>query len=89
VSHPLLLDEMFSATIADQLRAKGHDALAVVADSELVSPAGQTSAPGTEHHRSRQGTYDASVHAAPAPVRALADASQVAFSYLAGLARFA
>jgi hypothetical protein len=37
VSHPLLLDEMFSATIADQLRAKGHDAVAVVADPSLVS----------------------------------------------------
>jgi hypothetical protein len=37
VSHPLLLDEMFSAAIAGQLRAKGHDALAVVADPGLVS----------------------------------------------------
>jgi len=37
MSHPLLLDEMFSATIAGQLRAKGHDALAVVADPALVS----------------------------------------------------
>jgi hypothetical protein len=37
VSHPILLDEMFSAAIADQLRAKGHDALAVVADPVLVS----------------------------------------------------
>jgi hypothetical protein len=31
----LLLDEMFSAVIADQLRAKGHDVLAVVADPAL------------------------------------------------------
>jgi hypothetical protein len=32
----LLLDEMFSGIIAEQLRAKGHDALAVVADPALV-----------------------------------------------------
>lgn len=32
-----LLDEMFSDTIAQQLRAKGHDAQAVVADPALVS----------------------------------------------------
>jgi Domain of unknown function (DUF5615) len=37
VSLPLLLDEMFSDTIAQQLRAKGHDVLAVVADPSLVS----------------------------------------------------
>jgi hypothetical protein len=37
VSFPLLLDEMFSDTIAQQLRAKGHDVLAVVADPSLVS----------------------------------------------------
>ena len=37
MSHPILLDEMFSAAIADQLRAKGHDALAVVADPALVA----------------------------------------------------
>jgi len=37
VSCPLLLDEMFSDTIAEQLRAKGHDVLAVVADPALVS----------------------------------------------------
>jgi alpha-tubulin suppressor-like RCC1 family protein len=36
-----------------------------------------------------QGTYDASVHATPAPVRTLAGVSQVAFSYFSGLARFA
>jgi hypothetical protein len=32
----LLLDEMFSDVIAEQLRAKGHDILAVVADPALV-----------------------------------------------------
>ena len=37
MSFPLLLDEMFSDTIAQQLRAKGHDVLAVVADPSLVS----------------------------------------------------
>jgi flagellar biosynthesis/type III secretory pathway ATPase len=37
VSVPLLLDEMFSDTIAQQLRAKGHDAVAAVADPSLVS----------------------------------------------------
>ena len=37
MSFPLLLDEMFSDTIAQQLRAKGHDAQAVVADPALVS----------------------------------------------------
>jgi Domain of unknown function (DUF5615) len=37
VSFPLLLDEMFSDTIAQQLRAKGHDVHAVVADPSLVS----------------------------------------------------
>ena len=36
MSHPLLLDEMFSGAIAEQLRAKGHDVLAVVADPALV-----------------------------------------------------
>ena len=35
MSH-LLLDEMFSGSIAEQLRAKGHDVLAVVADPALV-----------------------------------------------------
>jgi Domain of unknown function (DUF5615) len=34
---PLLLDKMFSDTIAQQLRAKGHDAQTVVADPALVS----------------------------------------------------
>jgi hypothetical protein len=37
MSYPLLLDEMFSGTIAEQLRAKGHDVLAVVADPALVA----------------------------------------------------
>jgi Domain of unknown function (DUF5615) len=37
VSHPLLLDEMFSGVIAEQLRAKGHDVLAVVADPALAA----------------------------------------------------
>ena len=37
VSCPLLLDEMFSDTIARQLRANGHDAQAVVADPALIS----------------------------------------------------
>jgi len=32
----LLLDEMFSGAIAEQLRAKGHDVLAVVADPALI-----------------------------------------------------
>jgi hypothetical protein len=37
VSYPLLLDEMFSGHIADQLRSKGHDVLAVVADTALLA----------------------------------------------------
>jgi hypothetical protein len=37
MSYPLLLDEMFSGAIAEQLRAKGHDVLAVVADPALVA----------------------------------------------------
>ncbi len=37
MSCPLLLDEMFSDAIAQQLRVKGHDVLAVVADPALVS----------------------------------------------------
>jgi hypothetical protein len=37
VSCPLLLDEMFSDSVARQLRAKGHDVVAVVADPALVS----------------------------------------------------
>lgn len=37
VSHPILLDEMFSGIIAEQLRAKGHDAQAVVTDPAYIS----------------------------------------------------
>ena len=36
MSYPLLLDEMFSGATAGQLRAKGHDVLAVVAAPALV-----------------------------------------------------
>lgn len=36
MSYPLLLDEMLSDDIADQLRKRGHDILAVVADTGLV-----------------------------------------------------
>ena len=37
MSCPLLLDEMFSGAIAEHLRAKGHDVLAVVADPALIA----------------------------------------------------
>ena len=37
MSCPLLLDEMFSGLIAEQLRAAGHDVLAVVTDQALVT----------------------------------------------------
>jgi uncharacterized protein DUF5615 len=37
MSYPLLLDEMFSGLIAEQLRAAGHDVLAVVTDPALVT----------------------------------------------------
>lgn len=37
MSYPLLLDEMFSGAIAEHLRAKGHDVLAVVANPALVA----------------------------------------------------
>ena len=37
MSHPILLDEMFSGAIAEELRAKGHDAQAVVTDPTLIS----------------------------------------------------
>ena len=37
MSRQLLLDEMLSGAIAQQLRAKGHDVVAVVADPALVS----------------------------------------------------
>ena len=36
MSQPLLLDEMFSDDIAQQLRAKGYDVISVVADSVLT-----------------------------------------------------
>src|SRR5260370_6575807 len=36
MSQPLLLDEMFSDGIAQQLRAKGYDVISVVADQALV-----------------------------------------------------
>jgi predicted nuclease of predicted toxin-antitoxin system len=36
MSDPLLLDEMFSDAIAQQLRAKGYDVVSVVAHSALV-----------------------------------------------------
>lgn len=37
MSHPLLLDEMFSDSIAQQLRDKGYDVEAVVADPALIA----------------------------------------------------
>jgi hypothetical protein len=36
MSHPLLLDEMFSDAIAEQLRTKGHDVVSVVANPALI-----------------------------------------------------
>ena len=36
MSQPLLLDEMFSDDVAQQLRAKGYDVISVVADLALV-----------------------------------------------------
>jgi len=36
MSYPLLLDEMFSGVIAEQLRAKSHDVIAVVNDPALA-----------------------------------------------------
>ena len=35
MSHPLLLEEMLSGHIADELRSKGHDVLAVIAGPAL------------------------------------------------------
>ena len=37
MSYPLLLDEMFSGSVAEKLRAAGHDVLAVVTDPALVA----------------------------------------------------
>ncbi len=37
MSYPLLLDEMFSDTIAQQLRAKGYDVISAVAHPALVA----------------------------------------------------
>jgi uncharacterized protein DUF5615 len=37
VSQSLLLDEMFSDSIARQLRSKGHDVTSVVADTSLLA----------------------------------------------------
>lgn len=37
MSKPLQLDEMFSDSIAERLRARNHDVISVVADSALVS----------------------------------------------------
>jgi len=37
MSHPLLLDEMFSGTIAQQLRTTGYDVVSVVAHPALVA----------------------------------------------------
>lgn len=39
MSYPLLLDEMLSGVIAEQLRAKGHDVLAIVDDPALAGSA--------------------------------------------------
>ena len=36
MSQPLLLDEMFSDDIAQQLRAQGHDVISAVADPALI-----------------------------------------------------
>jgi hypothetical protein len=52
VIQPLLLDEMFSDDIAQQLRAKGYDVISVVADSALVGlPDDQVLAYATTHGR--------------------------------------
>jgi len=37
VGHPLLLDEMFSGSIAQELRAHGYDVFSVVANPSLVA----------------------------------------------------
>ena len=36
MSQPLVLDEMFTDDIAQQLRTKGHDVISVIADPALV-----------------------------------------------------
>lgn len=36
MTNRLLLDEMLSGALADQLRARGHDVLAVVTDTDLA-----------------------------------------------------
>lgn len=52
MSQPLLLDEMFSDDIAQQLRAKGYDVVSVVADPALVGlPDDQVLAYATTHGR--------------------------------------
>lgn len=45
MSYPLLLDEMFSGFIAEQLRAAGPDVLAVVTDPALVTLSDDASRP--------------------------------------------
>lgn len=48
----LLLDEMFSGLIAEQLRAKGHDVIAVVTDPALLGlPDDQILAQATDTRR--------------------------------------
>jgi Domain of unknown function (DUF5615) len=52
MSQPLLLDEMFSDDIAQQLRAKGYDVVSAVADPALVGlPDDQVLAYATTHRR--------------------------------------
>lgn len=52
MSQPLLLDEMFSDDIAQQLRAKGYDVVSIVADPALAGlPDDQVLAYATTHGR--------------------------------------
>jgi len=52
MSQPLLLDEMFTDDIAQQLRTKGYDVISVVADPALVGlPDDQTLAYATAEGR--------------------------------------
>jgi hypothetical protein len=37
MSYPLLLDEIFSGTIAQQLRTEGYDVISVEAHADLVA----------------------------------------------------